>query len=524
VSITQTLTIRNTSVSTDTLDWSLYEGSTQAPLAPWSDNFDSYPTGQDLHGVGGWKGWANDPAASASTSATQARSAPNSVNINTTSDLVHEYSETSGLWTYTAWQYIPSGYAGQSYFILLNQYDDAGATNNWSTQICFDSSTGLVRDDVPGNCTGTPTLSIVFDQWVELRVEIDLDADTQAFYYNDQLLYTDTWTEHVSGGGITAIGAVDLFANGADPVYYDDLSLSPPSACDVPGDLPWLAASPLSGSVVAGQSDLVNVNFDSTGLGADIYTGTLCITSNDPATPLVSVPLTLTVEAHTYSVDLSGDQAAAALPGETVTYTLDITNTGTTADVFDLDVSSAWAMAQSATSVALDTGESTSFWVAVTAPVDALAGEDDMAMVTATSQTDALASDSAELTTTVGAFYGVELSGAQAGTGAPGEMVSYTLTITNTGGMTDTFDLAAAGTWTATLSAVSVTLGVDESATFTVEVAIPADAADGQMDDTTVTATSQGDAMVMDSATLTTTAMIEEPEGLVIYLPIVMKP
>ena len=77
-------------------------------VQPWSDNFDSYATNSSLHGQGGWKGWANDPAATAYTRDTQALSAPNSVEIMTTSDLVHEYTGyDTGVWYYTAMQYIP---------------------------------------------------------------------------------------------------------------------------------------------------------------------------------------------------------------------------------------------------------------------------------------------------------------------------------------------------------------------------------------------------------------------------------
>jgi len=58
-----------------------------------------------------------------------------------------------------------------------------------------------------------------------LPVEIDLDADWQEFYYNGQLLTAKSWTDGVSGDGALNIGAVDLFANGASSVYYDDMSL-----------------------------------------------------------------------------------------------------------------------------------------------------------------------------------------------------------------------------------------------------------------------------------------------------------
>jgi hypothetical protein len=96
-------------------------------LTTWMDNFDSYATGSQLHGQGGWKGWSNNPSAGALTSDAQANSAPNSAAILGASDLVHEYDGyTSGAWVYTAMQFVPNGFVGQSYFILLNSYDDAG--------------------------------------------------------------------------------------------------------------------------------------------------------------------------------------------------------------------------------------------------------------------------------------------------------------------------------------------------------------------------------------------------------------
>ena len=195
-------------------------------LVDWYENWDSYPTDTSVHGLGGWKGWGNSPAAAAYTRDEYSTSTPNSIEIITDSDLVHEYAIDSGVWTYTAWQYIPTGFSGESYFIMLNQYDDPGMTNNWSVQVDFMSATNTVANTgVSGG-----TLPMIKGQWVELRVEIDLDANTQSFYYGGTLLYSGTWTEEVSGGGITSIGAVDLFANGASAVYYDDLSLVEPGA------------------------------------------------------------------------------------------------------------------------------------------------------------------------------------------------------------------------------------------------------------------------------------------------------
>lgn len=188
-------------------------------LADWSDNFDSYVTGSQLHGQGGWHGWDGSPAWNAYVTDVVSISPPNSVEIAGPSDMVHEYAETQGAWIFTAWQFIPTGFSGQTYFLLLNTYNDGGPYN-WSSQVSFNSSTGLVFSD--GDNSALPMIT---GRWVEIRVEFDLDQDIQTFYYDGQLLYQKSWTEGMSGGGAPLFGAVDLFANGASPVYYDDLSL-----------------------------------------------------------------------------------------------------------------------------------------------------------------------------------------------------------------------------------------------------------------------------------------------------------
>ncbi len=194
----------------------------------FQESFDDYADGSDVHGQGGWKGWDNNPAGGALVTSAFSLSAPHSVDVAGGSDLVHEYVDyTSGQWIYTAWVYVPSGTTnGPSYFILLNTYADGGP-NNWSTQVFFDAVAGVVQSDSDGSF-----LPLVTDAWVELRVEIDLDANNQDFYYDDQLLHSFSWTEGISGGGALNIGAVDLFANFASSVYYDDISLCPAPGCE----------------------------------------------------------------------------------------------------------------------------------------------------------------------------------------------------------------------------------------------------------------------------------------------------
>jgi hypothetical protein len=59
----------------------------------------------------------------------------------------------------------------------------------------------------------------------------------------------------------------------------------------------WVSALPFGGSIPPGQSQELTVTFDATNVLSGTYTATLCLTSNDPVTPMVTVPLTLTVTA-----------------------------------------------------------------------------------------------------------------------------------------------------------------------------------------------------------------------------------
>jgi hypothetical protein len=56
-----------------------------------------------------------------------------------------------------------------------------------------------------------------------------------------------------------------------------------------------LSVSPTSGTTAAGGSSDVTVSFDSSGLALGEHTALLCVASDDPVTPLVEVPVSLTV-------------------------------------------------------------------------------------------------------------------------------------------------------------------------------------------------------------------------------------
>lgn len=192
----------------------------------WSDNFDSYATGSNLNGQGGWFGW-DGVGTCGTVVSTVALSSPNSVEIDSADDTVHAYTGvSSGAWTYSAWMFIPENFTGKTYFILLNTYNNGGPYS-WSVQMTFDAALGTVKDDIgSGN-----TLPFIKNAWTEIRVDFDLTNDTKSIYYGGNLLGSSGW----KNDGVLNLAAVDLYSEGS-PVYYDDLRLVPE-----PGTLAALA-------------------------------------------------------------------------------------------------------------------------------------------------------------------------------------------------------------------------------------------------------------------------------------------
>ncbi len=254
----------------------------------------------------------------------------------------------------------------------------------------------------------------------------------------------------------------------------------------------------------------------------------------------------------------------SATPGTPVSLPLELKNTGTTADSFNLTIPglpSGWtaqvfadtncdgsADSSPVTSVGpLDPGETVCLVVTVTPSVDAQPGSTPLT-VTATSQADPSKSDSITDTLVVrggggGATTGLNLgngdkdvSTAPSDTGVslttqPGKAVTYPLELTNTGSTPDTFDLGVASLpagWTAQVFAdVNCDGAADNSAPITqvgslnpnenvclvLQVTPAADAQAGSTS-VTVTATSRNDPTVSDS--ITNTVVVQRGGGSVV--------
>ena len=197
----------------------------------WSDSFDTYTNGQRLDGTtddGGWRCWDNNTDAYGTVTDAQAKSTPYSDCIQAASDNIHEFNITSGTFTFIVWQYIPSNFTGQTYFILLSNYTDgADQYNKIALRVRFDSDLQVVESEYDAI-----SLPLETGMWCELRTEINLTANWFQFYYDGDLLIQKNWTATIQndGSGLLKLSAVGLYASGSTPVYYDDLAITTQSA------------------------------------------------------------------------------------------------------------------------------------------------------------------------------------------------------------------------------------------------------------------------------------------------------
>ena len=97
--------------------------------------------------------------------------------------------------------------------------------------------------------------------------------------------------------------------------------------CGSPTEHSWLSISPTSGAITSDGDASVDVNVDSTGLTPDTYFGNLCVTSNDPMTPSLSIPVELTVEPITIDITKMVKPSSVFEPGDELDITILVTNT-----------------------------------------------------------------------------------------------------------------------------------------------------------------------------------------------------
>jgi len=124
------------------------------------------------------------------------------------------------------------------------------------------------------------------------------DAETDTVFmaaFNNTAFAAELRTVDRSTGNTTLVGALgSTTPGGTNQLGFITFASALP--CAGPSELPWVGVSSNSGTTGVDESSDVLVTFFSAGLPVGTYEGLLCVESNDPDTPVVPVPLTMTVD------------------------------------------------------------------------------------------------------------------------------------------------------------------------------------------------------------------------------------
>jgi len=223
----------------------------------------------------------------------------------------------------------------------------------------------------------------------------------------------------------------------------------------------------------------------------------------EPRVYLVDHPVWYAPYAFSAVVD---PWSQSLIGGEEGVFTMTIKNEGTEADSYRIEVTSqlGWQVELEREEITLSSGENAGVRITVMSPrVNELTRDVFTAVASGTR-----GSASAEFMLVAEPEKQVTIS-PSSDSGSPGETLTFTVTVKNTGDAEDTYDLTVdddAG-WGPTLSQNSLAnLESGESRTVTLTVTIPSDAAEGDSTEITVTATPRSDATKSETATCTVTA------------------
>lgn len=149
-------------------------------------------------------------------------------------------------------------------------------------------------------CTsGTYTFPMIQGQWYTIEYRnINYTTKTFDYYVNGNLVGSNLVFANTN---ITNIDVVHLFGwTGGATSFYDDIFISRNAN-------EWILPSVLSGTVTPSGSNIVNVKLKSTFIQSGTHIASILVKSNDPITPLVTVPCTLTVNgSENINMPLSG--------------------------------------------------------------------------------------------------------------------------------------------------------------------------------------------------------------------------
>ncbi|OUV54713.1 MAG: hypothetical protein CBC73_04045 [Flavobacteriales bacterium TMED113] len=198
-------------------------------IVQWSETFENYNASNIDPQSNEWVGWEN---ANSGVDVTNnfAFSSDQSILVDQDDDLVHVFDGiNAGSGEIIFWMYIPSTGGAGAYYNILHEYN--GTNSVWAHQITFASAESGEQSVVDAAGYAAASFDAIYDTWVEVRQEIDLDNDYSTLYYNGQELYS--WQFSQDAGGEQQLNILDAinffgFCGGAGCTglaYYDNLEL-----------------------------------------------------------------------------------------------------------------------------------------------------------------------------------------------------------------------------------------------------------------------------------------------------------
>ena len=288
-------------------------------------------------------------------------------------------------------------------------------------------------------------------------------------------------------------------------------AISGETAVCAQSEIPWLSVSPLSGGLSPLERQPLSLDFDAQSISTGVYPAYLRVTSDTPYGTL-DLPVTMTVRLDYDFILMPESAEKTASPGEQITFTLQVENTGLRIDEYKVELqNSKWSAQAASTLGPLDSGEIASMPVTVMVPADAGCNAMDDFSVVLTSRNNPERTAAASLKASVSLICGVDLQPVDSTiVSTAGEKVIHTLQLTNTGNVSDTFTLTVDNNslgWSVSIipnTPTDLTLAASARLDLFVHVLIPPDAVAGQSDHVSIRATSTGDDSQYDISELTT--------------------
>lgn len=149
--------------------------------------------------------------------------------------------------------------------------------------------------------TAAPIGSIGFD--AIYTNSIDFDDATGVLYLAAYQMQAPAnggiYTLDLVTGAATRIAPFPTLPDNYGYTLLNALAIARPGGeCARPGEVPWLSFSSSSGVTAPDDSSVVSVGFDASALEPGAYTANVCVSSDDRAHSLVSVPVSFTVSAE----------------------------------------------------------------------------------------------------------------------------------------------------------------------------------------------------------------------------------